>query len=208
MKAVLTRERFSDPGWIFERKLDGIRCVAVRTGERVRLLSRNERPLNARYPEVAGALQSEPYEDFALDGEIVAFEGSRTSFARLAQRGHQRVPVFFYVFDLTWLDGYDLRGLPLRTRKRLLRASMRAANAVRLTPHRNGAGEALFEEGCRKGVGGRHRQARGQPVHAHALARLDEVQVRAGAGTGDRRLHLAARLARGAGGAGRRLLRG
>jgi DNA ligase D-like protein (predicted ligase) len=107
--------------------------------------------MNARYPEVAGALQSEPCEEFALDGEIVAFEGSRTSFARLAQRGHQHVPVFFYVFDLTWLDGYDVRGLPLRARKRLLRASMRAANTVRLTPHRNGAGEALFEEGCRKG---------------------------------------------------------
>ena len=57
MKAVLTRERFSDPAWIFERKLDGIRCVAIRSGGRVRLLSRNDLSLNTRYPEVAAALE-------------------------------------------------------------------------------------------------------------------------------------------------------
>jgi DNA ligase D-like protein (predicted ligase) len=150
MKAVLTRERFSDPGWIFERKLDGIRCVAIRAGTRVRLLSRNDLSLNARYPEVARALEDERCERFALDGEIVAFEGSRTSFARLAQRGRRHVPVFYYVFDLTWLEGYDVRRLTLRTRKRLLRATVRAGGGVRLSAHRNGAGEAMFDEGCRK----------------------------------------------------------
>jgi bifunctional non-homologous end joining protein LigD len=151
MKAVLTRERFSDPDWIFERKLDGIRCVAIRADERVRLLSRNDLSLNARYPEVADAVAREPCAQFALDGEVVAFEGSRTSFARLAERGHRPVPVFFYVFDLTWLGGYDVRPLPLRTRKRLLRATVRASEALRVTPHRNGAGEAMFEEACRNG---------------------------------------------------------
>jgi DNA ligase D-like protein (predicted ligase) len=151
MKAVLTRERFSDPAWIFERKLDGIRCVAIRSGDRVRLLSRNDLSLNGRYPEVAKALEGEACHRFALDGEIVAFEGSRTSFARLAQRAHHHVPVFFYAFDLTWLEGYDVRPLPLQTRKRLLRAAVRAADGVRITPHRNGAGEAMFHEGCRKG---------------------------------------------------------
>ncbi len=151
MKAVLTRERFSDPDWIFERKLDGIRCVAIRADGNVRLLSRNDLSLNARYPEVVDAVAGERCEAFALDGEVVAFEGSRTSFARLAERGHRPVAVFFYAFDLTWLDGYDVRGLPLRARKRLLRATVRAGGALRVTPHRNGAGEAMFEEGCRKG---------------------------------------------------------
>jgi bifunctional non-homologous end joining protein LigD len=151
MKAVLTRERFSDPDWMFERKLDGIRCVAIRANGRVRLLSRNDLSLNARYPEVATAVEGEPCEQFALDGEVVAFEGSRTSFARLAERGHRPVAVFYYVFDVTWLEGYDVRPLPLRTRKRLLRATLRASNALRVTPHRNGAGEALFEDACRKG---------------------------------------------------------
>jgi bifunctional non-homologous end joining protein LigD len=151
MKAVMTRERFSDPNWIFERKLDGVRCVAIRSGAHVRLLSRNDLSMNARYPEVAAALESEPCDRFAVDGEIVAFDGANTSFARLAQRQHHYVPVFLYVFDVLWLEGNDVRALPLRTRKRLLRATLTFQNAIRWTPHRNGAGEAFFKAACRKG---------------------------------------------------------
>jgi bifunctional non-homologous end joining protein LigD len=81
MKAVLTDRRFSDPDWIFERKLDGIRCVAIRSRDRLRMLSRNDLSLNARYPELARALAHQRCERFAVDGEVVAFEGSRTSFA-------------------------------------------------------------------------------------------------------------------------------
>ena len=151
MKAVLTTERFSDPAWIFERKLDGIRCVAIRSEAELRMLSRNDLSLNARYPEIADALLAEGCDRFAIDGEIVAFDGATTSFARLAQRGRHRVPVFFYVFDLLWLEGQDLRALPLRSRKRLLRAALTFEHGVRLTPYRNEAGEALFEEACRRG---------------------------------------------------------
>jgi bifunctional non-homologous end joining protein LigD len=151
MKAVLTDERFSDPEWIFERKLDGIRCIAIRSGRGVRLLSRNDLSLNARYPELVTALEAEPRERFAVDGEVVAFDGARTSFARLAERGHRRVAVFLYVFDLLWLDGCDVRELPLRGRKRLLRRALRFEDGVRLVPYRKEAGEALFAEACRKG---------------------------------------------------------
>jgi len=69
MKAVLTDERFSHPDWIYERKLDGIRCIAVRDGGAVRLLSRNDLSLDGRYPELVEALGSEPAERFAVDGE-------------------------------------------------------------------------------------------------------------------------------------------
>jgi len=151
MKAVLTDERFSDPAWIFERKLDGIRCIAVRDGGPVRLLSRNDLSLDGRYPELVDALASVPHDRFAVDGEVVAFERGRTSFARLAQRGQRRVAVFLYVFDLLWLDGCDVRGLPLLTRKRLLRSELTFADGVRLTPYRRKDGEALFAEACRKG---------------------------------------------------------
>jgi bifunctional non-homologous end joining protein LigD len=151
MKAVLTDARFSDPDWIFERKLDGIRCIAVRNGRDLRLLSRNDLALNARYPELAEALAAERCDQFAVDGEVVAFEGSRTSFARLAQRARHHVPVFLYVFDILWLRGHDVRRLPLRTRKRLLRGALQFHGPVRLTPHRNRDGEALFSEACRKG---------------------------------------------------------
>lgn len=150
MKAMLTKERFSDPAWIFERKLDGIRCIAVRSDGKVRLWSRNDLSLNDRYPEVADAVGSEASDRFAIDGEVVAFDGGATSFSRLAQRGQHYVPVFYYVFDLLWLDGYDVRPLPLTVRKRLLRA-LAFGDPLRLTPHRNAEGEAMFEEACRKG---------------------------------------------------------
>jgi bifunctional non-homologous end joining protein LigD len=151
MKAVLTDERFSDPNWIYERKLDGIRCIAIRSGKRLRMLSRNNLALNARYPEVADALGAEPCDRFAVDGEVVAFAGSQTSFARLAQRHQKPVPVFLYVFDVLWLDGQDVRKVPLRSRKRLLRAALDFKGQVRYTPHRNEHGEAFFEEACPKG---------------------------------------------------------
>jgi bifunctional non-homologous end joining protein LigD len=151
MKAVLTTDRFDDPNWIYERKLDGVRCIAVRADGPTHLLSRNDVSMNARYPEIAAALDAEPFPRFAIDGEVVAFEGSRTSFARLAQRGQHPVPVFYYVFDIVWLDGYDVRALPLRTRKRLLREALTFKDGVRLTPHRNEHGRALFVEACRKG---------------------------------------------------------
>jgi bifunctional non-homologous end joining protein LigD len=151
MKAVLTTERFSDPEWIFERKLDGVRCVAIRDGDAVRLLSRNDLSQNSRYPEIADALARESGSQFAIDGEIVAFAGSQTSFQLLAQRAQRHVAVFYYVFDLLWLDGHDVRALPLRARKRLLRSALSFKNDVRLTPHRNEVGEELFREACRKG---------------------------------------------------------
>jgi DNA ligase D-like protein (predicted ligase) len=151
MKAVLTQERFSDPAWIFERKLDGIRCIAVRDGKDVRLLSRNDLSMNARYPEVAEAIAGQPRERFAIDGEIVAFDGAQTSFAKLTRRAREYVPVFFYVFDLLWLDGEDIRPLPLRDRKRLLRDAVDWQDPLRFTQHRNEDGEAFYAEACAKG---------------------------------------------------------
>ena len=151
MKAVLTDEPFSDPGWIFERKLDGIRCVAIKDEGRVRLVSRNNLSLDARFPEPAAVLGGRPAARFVVDGEIVAFEGSRTSFARLQQRGEREVPVFLYLFDLLHLAGQDTTALPLRARKRLLRRALTFAGPVRLTPHRNRDGEELFREACRRG---------------------------------------------------------
>jgi bifunctional non-homologous end joining protein LigD len=151
MKAVLTDERFDREGWIFERKLDGIRCIAIRSEAGVRLLSRNDLPLNDRYPEIAAALASDPSARFAVDGEVVAFDGRQTSFSLLAQRKRKPVPVFLYAFDLLWLDGFDTRRLPLRTRKRLLRASLRFEDPIRLTSHRNEHGKELFAEACRRG---------------------------------------------------------
>jgi bifunctional non-homologous end joining protein LigD len=148
MKAVLTDQPFSDPGWIYERKLDGIRCIAIKADRRVRLLSRNHLSLNGRFPEVVDALERDAATQFVLDGEVVAFDGAQTSFARLQQGAEH---VFFYVFDLLHLGGEDVTPLPLRRRKALLRGALAFHGPVRLTPHRNGDGEALFRDACRKG---------------------------------------------------------
>jgi bifunctional non-homologous end joining protein LigD len=148
MKALLTDERDFGPGWIFERKLDGIRAIGVRDGSDVRLLSRNDLSLNGRYPEVAEAVGAQPAKRIAVDGEVVAFAGAQTSFARLARRGRDRVAVYYYVFDLLWLDGRDVRPLPLRDRKRLLRDVLRYEDPIRFTPHRN---SNFLDDACRKG---------------------------------------------------------
>jgi bifunctional non-homologous end joining protein LigD len=155
MKAVLSDEPFSDPDWIFERKLDGIRCLAIRDGSGVSLMSRTARRMNDQFPEIAEALEREPSRDFIADGEIVAFRNGVTSFERLQQRQRKRVPVFLYVFDLPRLDGEDLRPLPLRERKARLRRALDFKGPVRFNPHRNGEhGEELFREACRKGLEG------------------------------------------------------
>jgi bifunctional non-homologous end joining protein LigD len=151
MKAVLTDERFSDPDWLYERKLDGIRCIAIKAEQRVRLLSRNDLSLNARFGEVVQALESDPVTDVVLDGEVVAFKGSQTSFERLQQLGEHHVHVFYYVFDILHLDGHDVTALPLRARKGLLRRALAFHGPVRFTQHRNRDGEALYREACRKG---------------------------------------------------------
>ena len=148
MKAVLTDKRFSDPDWIFERKLDGIRGIAIRDGgPGPKLLSRNDLSLNGRFPGVAEALDAQSLDRFVVDGEVVAFDGDQTSFQRLG-RG---AAVFYYVFDVLWLDGRDVRELPLRERKALLRDALSFDDPLRLTEYRNEAGEAMFEEACRKG---------------------------------------------------------
>jgi DNA ligase D-like protein (predicted ligase) len=144
MKAVLTDERFSDPEWIYERKLDGIRCVAIRDGAGVKLLSRNDLSLNDRYPEIASALEAQERTRFAVDGEVIADDGT---FAGLAEGK----PRLYYVFDIQWLDGEDVRARPLRERKALLRDALRFDDPLRLAEYRNEAGEEMYEEACRKG---------------------------------------------------------
>ncbi len=160
MLATLTEERFSDPDWIFERKFDGIRLLAFRDGDQVRLRSRNNLALEGTYPEIVDALAAQSCSAFAIDGEVVAFEGRRTSFERLQGRSGIRdaaaarasgIAVYYYVFDLLHMDGYDTTGLPLTWRKRLLRRALSFDGPLRFTVHRVGAGEQMYEQACRRG---------------------------------------------------------
>jgi ATP-dependent DNA ligase len=100
MAATLTQERFTGPGWIFERKFDGIRLLAFKNGRDVRLLSRNRLPQHL--PSIAEAIANLPPHDVVLDGEVTWSGGA------------------YHVFDIMWLDGRDVTSLPLEERRALL----------------------------------------------------------------------------------------
>jgi bifunctional non-homologous end joining protein LigD len=152
MLATLTEQRFSRPDWVFERKLDGVRCLARREANgAVRLLSRNDKDMSRTYPEIVEALGACAAVPLLVDGEVVAFEGRRTSFERLQGRlgltdpdaaRATGIPVFYYVFDVLFLDGFDVRALPLLRRKKLLREAITFRDPLRFTTHRKGAKRA------------------------------------------------------------------
>jgi len=160
MLATLKEEPFTRKGWLFEPKLDGERCLALRCRADVQLLSRNQKRLNDTYPELVRAFRSQKAERFAVDGEIVTFEGDVTSFSKLQQRMQVRhppeellrkIPVWVYAFDLLHFDGYDKRQLPLRNRKELLQKALDFKDPLRFIEHRETAGEAYYREACSKG---------------------------------------------------------
>lgn len=101
MAATLTQERFAGPEWIFERKFDGIRLLAFKNDATVRLYSRNRLPQNI--PALERAVADLPVRDAILDGEV--------TWSRSGE---------YHVFDLMWLDGCDVRTLPLEQRRALL----------------------------------------------------------------------------------------
>jgi DNA ligase D-like protein (predicted ligase) len=151
MLATLTEERFSDKNWIFEKKWDGVRCLAFRDAKgAVGLRSRNDLVLDDRYLEVVDAVRSQLETSAVLDGEVVAFRGTHSSFEELQQRGSGS-KVFYYVFDVLYLDGRDVRELPLRQRKRLLRDHVHFAGPLRFTAHRNETGEEEYRKACARG---------------------------------------------------------
>ncbi|MDI2032766.1 non-homologous end-joining DNA ligase [Saccharopolyspora sp. TS4A08] len=173
--ATLTRHEFSDEHWIYERKLDGVRLIAGADGGEPQLWSRNRKRVDASYPEIADALAAQGAPSFVVDGEVVAFEGERTSFARLQKRMHLTDPaaarrtgvaVFYYVFDLIAFGGVDLTRLPLRTRKRLLRECFEFADPLRWSAHRNGDGVDFLAQACARGWEGLIAKRADQPYRS------------------------------------------
>jgi bifunctional non-homologous end joining protein LigD len=151
MKAVLTEDRPSGDGWVFERKLDGIRCVAVKQGGRTALWSRNNLSLNGRFPEIAAALDAATVDDVLIDGEAVAFVGARDSFAGLARRGQEPAAVFYYAFDLVRAGGEDLSQLPLAERRARLETLLGWRDPLRVTEQMTGDGTELLARACAQG---------------------------------------------------------
>jgi hypothetical protein len=129
MKA-LPAKKLPEGDWLYEVKLDGYRALASKDGKDVQLISRNNKPLN--YPQLLDALKLLPADHVILDGEIVALdEKGRSSFQLLQvyKSSERRVPLVYYVFDLLFLDGKDLRKEPLAARRKLLAAVLRISGS-------------------------------------------------------------------------------
>jgi bifunctional non-homologous end joining protein LigD len=151
--------------WIYEVKWDGVRAIGFLGGGSLRLVSRNGHSLDAQYPEIHRAAGELAARTAVVDGEIVALdERGLPSFCLLQQRMHVRdaasvaklqrsVPVVFYLFDLLYLDGRDLRDRPLLERKALLKDILRPGGALRYSEH-FADGAALFAAAKRQGLEG------------------------------------------------------
>jgi DNA ligase D-like protein (predicted ligase) len=137
-------------GWVYERKLDGLRCIAVRHGRSVDLWSRSQQPFTARFGGIAAAVAELSADDVVLDGEIVALEGDRTSFSLLQRPGSTATP-FLYVFDVLHLGGRDLTGRPLLERKAVLEEIVEERGSLRRVRHVEGDPRALLRQACADG---------------------------------------------------------
>lgn len=160
MLATLHQRMFSDDDWVYERKFDGIRLLVFRDGDDIELYTRNGKLRNAHFPELLDLFAAQPCQRFVLDGEVVAFDGNVTSFVRLQQRAGISDPdearasgiaIYFYVFDSPWIEGYNIRRVPLRQRKTILRDALVYSDRLRFTAHRNGDGATMLEIARKRG---------------------------------------------------------
>jgi DNA ligase D-like protein (predicted ligase) len=135
MAATLTAERFTSADWMFERKLDGIRMLAFKDGQRVRLLSRNRLSQNGAYPSVVEAVERLSPDDVILDGEATGV-------------WREQGPVTYHVFDILRLDGRDLTNVPLSERQRILSQLPLRLPLRRVLPL---ADAKPWERACREG---------------------------------------------------------
>jgi bifunctional non-homologous end joining protein LigD len=150
MQAEVRERPFSAPGWVFELKYDGYRVLAGRAASGVtRLLYRSGVEATALFPELAAAVAALPFAALVVDGEAVALDpegrpsfgllqrrapgyaGGARAAARAAKAGEPAPPIALFLFDLLACEGFDLRPLPLATRKALLRQVLAAAADLR-----------------------------------------------------------------------------
>ena len=166
MLATPTDKPFEDPDWLFEIKWDGYRAVSFIEKGRLRLVSRNQNDFTGQFPELGELTQAVKAEAAILDGEIVALdEQGRASFSLMQQRtgirergrrtaGRSDVAIAYYVFDLIYLDGYDLRRVWLEARKQVLAQILLTTEIVRYSEHFPERGIALFRAAQQQGLEG------------------------------------------------------
>jgi bifunctional non-homologous end joining protein LigD len=165
MLATPVDKPFDDPEWLFEIKWDGYRAVSFLSDGKVRMVSRNQNDLTGEFPELRELAKSIKAKTAVLDGEIVVLDDQgRPSFSMMQQRtgirkggkrtGARRdLPVQYYVFDVIYLDGYDLRRVGLEQRKQALAQIIAPSELIRYSDHFP-QGLALFDLAKQKGLEG------------------------------------------------------
>jgi len=145
--------------WSYEIKFDGFRALALKSAAGTRLLSRNEKDLAEKFPEIADAVAALDVEDAIIDGEIVALdEQGRSSFQLLQayELGDARPPLHYYVFDLLRLNGESLVELPLGERKARLESLLgrKAGGVIRVSTSLGSEVTALLKQAQSLGLEG------------------------------------------------------
>jgi bifunctional non-homologous end joining protein LigD len=162
--AELGKKPFSDPQWVFEVKWDGVRVLVYVQGSSVKVFSRSGREMTAEFPEVQEVAAQLRANTAVLDGEVVVLDSQgRSEFHTLQDRLgvqnpslalRQKAPITCYFFDLLYLQGFDVRNVPLLARKELLKQTLVANDVFRFSGHQPEQGEALFREAQKHGVEG------------------------------------------------------
>ncbi|MGN6417218.1 MAG: ATP-dependent DNA ligase, partial [Pseudobacter sp.] len=147
MLATLAEQPFDNAEWIFEMKWDGYRAIAEWRKKKLKLYSRNGLSFVQKYPPVVEAITKLSH-DCVLDGEIVVLnDKGRPRFQMLQEYDQDpRHPLHYYVFDLLFLDGKDLRELPLINRKELLQKLLSSykGDVIRYSDHVSTSGKKFF----------------------------------------------------------------
>lgn len=156
MLATLVDEPFSDPDWIFETKWDGFRSICFVHNGDARFVSRNQIEMTPQYPELAKVGTQIAAREAILDGEIVALDKDGLPRFQLLQNKLRiragsyakatNAKIVYFVFDLLYVDGHDLRNCSVVERKAALAKILRPAGFIKLSEHVEGEGKAFFRE--------------------------------------------------------------
>jgi bifunctional non-homologous end joining protein LigD len=188
MLAKLSYDPVDGDQWLFEIKYDGVRALALREGDAVRMFARSGAEITGQYPEVTLALRALPYRRFVMDGEIVALDDQgHPDFQLLQRRMHLRdrrdiaklslaVPVCHFLFDLLAFDEFDLRGLPLEERKYYLERLIKGEGPLRYCEHIAGRGRDFFDAVSNAELEGMMAKLRASPYRGRRSA--DWVKIK------------------------------
>jgi bifunctional non-homologous end joining protein LigD len=189
MLASLAGGPFSRSDWIFEPKLDGYRIIASVRGGKITLMTRNGNDVTEKYKVLVPELKRQRASGLILDGEIIAtdekgkqcfqcLQDYLKSAGRSERAADGAFPLIYYVFDILYLDGRDLRGVPLRHRKELLKKILSPGDHVRLIAYFEKDGAAVYKAAVENGLEGVVAK-RFDSVYVSGKRSLDWLKVKA-----------------------------